>query len=61
MTEEIELGENLVFRGSIKNGKRFGFGELIRAHEFSLSGIWFANAIQMTEKIYSQKTIKPLK
>lgn len=61
MTEEIELGENLLFRGTIKNGERFGFGELIRAHEFSLSGIWFANAIQMNPKIYTRQTTKTLK
>jgi hypothetical protein len=61
MAKEIELGENVIFRGSINKGKRNGFGELIRDHEFSLSGIWLNNRIVMSEKLYSQQSNQKLK
>lgn len=61
MSKEIELGENLIFRGTIENGKRNGFGELIRNHEFSLSGIWLSNRLMMNEKNYSQQSEHKLK
>ena len=56
MDSDIELGEGLLFRGSLIKGKRLGFGELIRPHEFSLSGIWLNNIIQFSQQAFYQKS-----
>ena len=56
MDSDIELGEGLLYRGTLIKGKRVGFGELIRPHEFSLSGIWWNNILQSSQKSFYQKS-----